>query len=146
MNVFALLLFSCYSTIYVHICNLTLYHTMYMYATSIRHWDQKCNNSKDQIKKVRFCLNVDREVLFIEVSLNSNFFWNWCNVNPNKIAKCDQLWFKGFVSIILNPFLRVFAISAFLKVIHAPKTSHFRYPKNNLPTYIFSNPCNWDFP
>ena len=32
------------------------------------------------------------------------------------------MWFKGFISIILNPFLRVFAISAFLKVIHAPKT------------------------
>ena len=55
---------------YLCICNLTLYHTsMYMYATSIRHWDQKCNNSKDQIKKVRFCLYVDREVLLIEVSL-----------------------------------------------------------------------------
>ena len=78
--------------------------------------------------------------------LNSSFFWNWCNVNPDKITKCDQLWFRGFVSIIINPFLRVFAISAFLKVIHAPKTSHFRYPENNLPTYIFSNPCNWDFP
>jgi hypothetical protein len=36
---------------------------------------------------------------------------------------------RGFVSIILNPFLRVFAISAFLKVIHAPKTPNFRYPK-----------------
>ena len=71
---------------------------------------------------------------------------HWCNVNPDKITKWDQLWFKGLVSIILNPFLRVFAISAFLKVIHAPKTSHFRYPQNNLPTYIFSNPYNQDFP
>jgi hypothetical protein len=32
------------------------------------------------------------------------------------------LGLRGFISIILNPFLRVFAISAFLKVIHAPKT------------------------
>ena len=32
------------------------------------------------------------------------------------------MWFRGFISIIINPFLRVFAISAFLKVIHAPKT------------------------
>ena len=84
--------------------------------------------------------------LIMLLQINSSFFWNWCNVNPNKITKWDQLWFRGFVSIILNPFLRVFAISAFLKVIHAPKTSHFRYPENNLPTYIFSNPCNWDFP
>ena len=77
--------------------------------------------------------------------LNSSFFWNWCNVNPDKIMKWDQLWFRRFVSIILNPFSRVFAISAFLKVIHAPKTPNFRYPKNNLPTYIFSNLCNGDF-
>ena len=56
------------------------------------------------------------------LSLNSSFLWNWCNDNPNKIAKSDQLWFRGFISIILNPFLRVFAISDFLKVIHAPKT------------------------
>ena len=80
-----------------------------------------------------------------EIDLTAVFL-NWCNVNPDKITKWDQLWFRGFVSIILNPFLRVFAISVFLKVIHAPKTSHFRYPKNNLPTYIFSNICNWDFP
>ena len=82
----------------------------------------------------------------LKYPLNSSFFLNWCNVNPDKITKRDQLWFRRFVSIILNPFSRVFAISAFLKVIHAPKTSHFRYPENNLPTYIFSNPCNWDFP
>ena len=50
------------------------------------------------------------------LELNSSFFLNWCNVNPDKITKWDQLWFRGFVSIILNPFLRVFAISAFLKV------------------------------
>jgi len=31
------------------------------------------------------------------------------------------LWLRGSVSLILNPFLRVFDISAFLKVIHAPK-------------------------
>ena len=54
--------------------------------------------------------------------LNSSFFLNWCNVNPNKIMKWDQLWFRGFISIILYPFSRVFAISAFLKVIHAHKT------------------------
>ena len=29
---------------------------------------------------------------------------------------------EGFVSIIISPFLRVYTISAFLKVIHAPKT------------------------
>ena len=79
-------------------------------------------------------------------ALNSSFFLNWCNVNPVKIKKSNQLWLRGFVSIILNPFLRVFAISASLKVIHAPKTPPFRYPENKLPTYIFSNPCNWDFP
>ena len=28
--------------------------------------------------------------------LNSSFFLNWCNVNPNKITKWDQLWFRGF--------------------------------------------------
>ena len=51
-------------------------------------------------------------------------------LNPKlRIAKSDQLWLRGFVSIILNPFLRVFAISAFLKVIHAPKTPNFRYPE-----------------
>ena len=55
-------------------------------------------------------------------TLNSSFFWNWCNANPDQIAKSNQLWLRGFVSIILNPFLRVFTISAFLKVIHAPKT------------------------
>ena len=44
------------------------------------------------------------------------------------------MWLRGFVSIILNPFLRVFAISAFLKVIQALKTPNFRYPDNNLPT------------
>ena len=77
--------------------------------------------------------------------LNSSFFLNWCNVNPNKITKWDQLWFRKFVSIILNPFLRVFAISAFLKVINAPKTPKFRYPEINLPTYIFSNPPNQNF-
>ena len=78
--------------------------------------------------------------------LNSSFFLNWCNAIPDKIAKSYQLWLRGFVSIILNPFLRVFAISAFLKVIHAPKNPNFRYPENNLPTYIISNPHNWDFP
>ena len=78
--------------------------------------------------------------------LNSSFFLNWCNVNPAKIMKSNQLWLRGFVSIILNPFLRVFAISAFLKVIHATKTPNFRYLKKNLPTYIFSNPRNRDFP
>jgi threonine/homoserine/homoserine lactone efflux protein len=29
---------------------------------------------------------------------------------------------RGYILIILNPFLRVFAISVFLKVINAPKT------------------------
>ena len=43
------------------------------------------------------------------------------------------------------PFLRVFAISAFLKVIHAPQTPKRGYPENNLPTYNFSYPCNRDF-
>ena len=66
--------------------------------------------------------------------LNSSFFWNWCNVNPDKITKSNQLWLKEFVLIIHNPFLMVFAIPAFLKVIHAPKTPNFRYPENNLPT------------
>ena len=37
--------------------------------------------------------------------LNRRYAWNWCNVNPNKITKWDQLWFRGFVSIILNLFL-----------------------------------------
>ena len=73
--------------------------------------------------------------------LNSSFFWNWCNVNPDKITKCDQLWFRGFVSIIINPFLRVFAISAFLKVIHAPKTPKRRgisgTPKITFPHIFF---------
>ena len=78
--------------------------------------------------------------------LNSSFFWNWCNVNPKKIAKSDQLWLRGFVSIILNPFLRVFAISAFLKVIHAPKTPKRGYPENNLPTYIFFISLQSEFP
>ena len=31
------------------------------------------------------------------------------------------MWLRGSVSLLLNPFLRVFSISAFLKVIHAPK-------------------------
>ena len=73
-------------------------------------------------------------------------FFKLVQCQPRQIAKSDQLWLRGFVSIILNPFLRVFAISAFLKVIHAPKTPNFRYPENNLPTYIFSNPRNRDFP
>ena len=52
-------------------------------------------------------------------------FLNWCNGNPDQIAKSNCLWLRGSVSLKLNPFLRVFSISAFLKVIHAPKT-----PKN----------------
>ena len=84
--------------------------------------------------------------------LNSQFVWNWCNANPVKITKSNHLWLRGFVSIMLNLILRVFAISAFLKVIHAPKTlkkpqerGYFRYPENNLPTYIFWNPRNRNF-
>ena len=86
------------------------------------------------------------------ILLNSHFVWNWCNTNPVKITKSNHLWLRGFVSIILNLVLRVFAISAFLKVIHAHKTlkkpqerGYFRYPENNLPTYVFWNPCNRDF-
>ena len=85
-------------------------------------------------------------------SLNSHFVWNWCNANPVKITKSNHLWLRGFVSIILNLILRVFAISAFLKVIHAPKPlekpqerGYLRYPENNLPTYNFWNPRNQDF-
>ena len=48
---------------------------------------------------------------------------------------------RKFVSIKLNPFLRVFAISAFLKVIHTPKTPVKRVfssnPKINFPIVIF---------
>ena len=51
--------------------------------------------------------------------------------------KSIHLWLRGFVSIILNLFLRVFAISTFLKFIHAPKNPKKGYPENNLPTYIF---------
>ena len=36
--------------------------------------------------------------------------------------KFNHLWRRGSVSLILNPFLKVFSISAFLKVIHAPQT------------------------
>ena len=54
--------------------------------------------------------------------LKSIFFWNWCNANTDDIAKYNQLFLRGFILIKLNPFQRVFAISAFLKVIHAPKT------------------------
>ena len=77
--------------------------------------------------------------------INSSFFLNWCNVNPDKISKWDLLWFRGFVSIILNPFSRVFAISAFLKIINAPINPKRGYPENNLRTHIFSNPCNQNF-
>ena len=90
-------------------------------------------------------IRVRKYILDISL-LNSTFFWNWCNVNPDKITKSNQLWLKEIVSIIHNPFLRVFAIPAFLKVIHAPKTPNFRYPENNLPPYIFSNLHNRDFP
>ena len=51
---------------------------------------------------------------------------------------------------MLNLILRVFAISAFLKVIHAPKTlkkpqerGYFRYPENNLPTMFFEILAIW---
>ena len=71
---------------------------------------------------------------------NSSFLWNWCKVNPDKIAKSNQLWLRGFISIILNPFLRVFAISAFLKVIHAPKTPiHKRAGVNQVPLKLTSH-------
>ena len=63
-----------------------------------------------------------KATLATEWLLTAVFFWNRFNDNPNKITKSDQMWFRGFVSIILNPFLRVFAISAILKVIHVPKT------------------------
>ena len=36
------------------------------------------------------------------------------------------MWFRGSVSLILSPFLRVFSISGFLKVIHALQTPQKR--------------------
>ena len=50
-------------------------------------------------------------------------FFNWCNASPNQIATSNCLLSRGSVSLILNPFLRFFFTSAFLKVIHAPNTS-----------------------
>ena len=54
---------------------------------------------------------------------------------PTKSQKTTNCGWGGlFQSYFYNSFLRVFAISALLKVIHAPKTPNFRYPENNLPT------------
>ena len=36
------------------------------------------------------------------------------------------MWFRGSISLILSPFLRVFSISGFLKVIHALQTPQKR--------------------
>ena len=66
---------------------------------------------------------------------NSSFFLNWCNVNPVKIMKYNQLWLRGFVSIILNQFLRVFAISGHPRPQSPQKRGYFRYPKK--PSYIY---------
>jgi hypothetical protein len=56
---------------------------------------------------------------------------------------------REFVSIILNPFLS-FAISAFLKVIHALKTpirgGISGTLKVTFPHIFFSNPHNQGFP
>jgi hypothetical protein len=43
-----------------------------------------------------------------------------------QIAKSNYMWFRGSISLIINPFLRVFSISGFLKVIHTPKTPQKR--------------------
>ena len=54
--------------------------------------------------------------------------------------KSGQLWLRGFISIILNALLRVFAISAFLKVIHAPKTpkrGFFQVPRKLTSSIAF---------
>ena len=43
--------------------------------------------------------------------LNSSFFWKSCNASPNWTEKSNHLRLRGSVSLILNPFLRIFAIS-----------------------------------
>ena len=44
------------------------------------------------------------------------------------------MWFRGSISLILNPFLRVFSISGFLKVIYA--RVGIGYPKFGYPRVI----------
>ena len=75
-------------------------------------------------------------------ALNSSFFLNWCNVNPVKIKKSNQLWLRGFVSIILNPFLRVFAISAFLTLSEPGRDL---YIEKNQKLYQNQNSKWWNF-
>ena len=57
-------------------------------------------------------------------------FFNWCNASPNQIATSNCLLSRGSVSLILNPFLRFFFTSAFLKVIHTPKQA---VPSQDVP-------------
>ena len=40
--------------------------------------------------------------------------------------KSNYMWFRGSISLIINPFLRVFSVSGFLKVIHALQTPQKR--------------------
>ena len=101
---------------FVRTCTVCHLYWNYIFASFQTQVRVLC--SKFSLNHLRFSLTRETRSKW----LNSSFFWNWCNVNPDKITKWDQLWFKGFVSIIFNPFSRGFAISAFLKVIHAPKT------------------------
>ena len=51
--------------------------------------------------------------IFFYEYLNSSFFLNWCNASPHKIVKSNRLGLRGSVSLILNPFLRVFKFQPF---------------------------------
>ena len=54
--------------------------------------------------------------------IQQQFFLTWCNTSPKEIAISKHLCLSGSILLVLNPFLKVSAILAFFKVIHAPKT------------------------
>ena len=51
----------------------------------------------------------------LRIRINSSFVWNWCKVSPDKITKSNHFWLRRSISSIINPFLRVLSISAFLR-------------------------------
>ena len=74
-------------------------------------------------------------------NFQQQFFWNCCNANPNLIAKANHLWLRRFISIILNPLLRVTCPNIENPENQAINFGHF-YPKcpksNGLVLRIFN--------
>ena len=83
-------------------------------------------------------------------SLNSSFVLKLVQCQPQLNPEIPPIVVQGVRFNYTQPIPKGFCHFSLFKGHPRPRNPqerrYFRYPKNNLPTYIISNPCNRDFP